>query len=1235
MLSLFILEELERYISSLEPSFSSITQNAQDAQRKNADLYYFFCSSEQGSRQSAISVFRTLIYQIVSKHSDLMTHVLDYLENNRPMHTDSQLDSENEMQSRNQEKKEQRSHSVGIQNATQQQLPTQPNFVKNFFRSSTAAQGTPENKQDTRKDRPQEEAEERSKSKSSMLKSMLGRSRKEDQSKQEPEKPQDTQPKSDTTDPVDLPERDSPKSRQLELLDVSELSFILRGLIRELEVDTVFFLLDGVDECLKEELPALILTLLKLQDVDPGKFKILVVSQPIGGMTSTPKILLEKNKETTGDIEKFIRSRLEQLTNIEGFSDIQQEVEENLLNGAEGTFLWISLVMREIETKTTCKEILATTKSVPQGLNNTYRHMLDRIDQQKEQQKDIYQILRWVTAAFRPLTLHELSEIIETPSSDRMAPEQVVRDVVKSAEGILKIRGNEVTFVHSSARSFLLRDETNNDGGEAGVALNTLHGELAQFCYDDIQRTGLMRSELKISELSDKDEPKMSKYAIRYWMDHVKASNWAEKSVSSNEEFFRADSRLRKNWWTAYLQDTQKEDPKHFNVASLLHLSAYFGITPWAKRAFDDKAWVGKKTIAMTELDHYYRTPLHVAVEQGHGSLVPLLLEHGFDIESREASLFATPLHLAARNGHKDICEKLLKHNVKAKINARNRFYSTPLTEAARGGHSEVVTLLVQEGADMNGSIDKKQRSLYRQMESLTGKGQRVWMQIEGLKYAKRSTPIIEAARKNHAEIIRYLFRNGANIEAQNLDGFNALHIAAYNGQLKSVECLVDLGANIEKKDNSTQTALFMAAWQNRADVVDWLLNHDADVDSVTNWGFTPLVVAARNGYVEPMRILTEAGAKIEHRDEDGYTSLAVAARFGKKAAVNFLIDQNVKVNAQDHAGNIPLMHAIQETLTDVYVETIQLLLKNGANVNHKNHQGLTPLMKAAKLSNGDAPNIMQHLLDRGATVSARDNKGRTAFMLAFKGGSNKSREFLLNNGVTLETKDSLGDTALIIAAGYSNSKAVEFLLDRGADIEARDKFGLTPLMKAVKCGYDDSVNLLLDRGAQIGVIDKEDKSAIDHAATRERGNMIKLLKSRGASRHNLTVINRAAATLSNVMYWTEEACRDWERKWEIAELKKLGKVVHDDEIDVTNNSEQREQEIIGETRKGSDADSEKTKVEPTDENNAKAKVEEKVTQAEKGTEGDEPSKLESAPRETESVEGDIESDVMKESEQK
>ncbi|MCJ1383045.1 hypothetical protein MMC17_006158 [Xylographa soralifera] len=1201
MLSLFILQDLTQYISAPATLPDSIVQ---DEHGKKADLYYFFCSKEEGSRRDAVAVFRSLIYQIVSKHRDLMKYVLDYLENNRPTHGEDSPDNGNEKQSRNEQKENEQSRSWEIQNPAEQMFPAPAKFVKDLL---------PGRRKEAQ---PEKDAEDGPKNKSNMLQSMLGKSRKEKQSKKEPEKQQGTPLESGPTDPANPPERQSPKSRQLELLDVRELSFILRTLIRELDVDTAYFLLDGVNECVKKEQETLTSTMLKLWDVEPGKFKLLMISRPIGGMGRTPTIRLEDTEQTKGDIEKVVSYNLDQLANVDGFKEVQQEVKQNLLDGSQGTFLWVSLVMREIEKKKTSSEILAATKSVPQGLDNKFSHMLQQID--PTNQRQVAKMLRWVAAAYRPLTLQEFSSVIEAPPSGSIPTEQAVRDEAASAEGLLKIRGNEVAFVHTFAKDFLLVNGFGNEGTreKSPVRLEEMHYEIAQSCYADILNSGLSRFELKVSELSDKEEPKMLKYAIKYWMEHVKASDWAEQNFDPDAEFFRRDSKLRKNWWTAYLQACQKDDPKNFNVASLSHLAAYFGIVTWIKPAYDGKAWVAKKTKDFMELDHYHRTPLHIAVEQGHGPVVSLLLDHGVNIESKELT----------------ICEILLDHE--ARINARNRFDSTPLTEAARGGHLEVVKLLVQRGADINGSIDKNHKSIKRHFESVPGYYKRARGQINGLEYAERSTPVIEAARHNHVDIIRYLIRRGAKIEAKTLEGFNALHIAAYHSQLKSMEVLIELGANIEEKDDYTRTALFIASWQNHADAVQWLLDHDADSDSTNRTGFTPLLIASRYGYVEAMKILLQARAKIEHRDEVGFTPLAIAAGWGKVAAVKLLIDNNAKIDAPTKWGSTPLMRAIQEGLTDDLIETVQLLLKHGADVNCKNHRGTTPLMKAARLSHGDATSIVQCVVEKGAHVDAKDDEGRTALMQASKGGSNKTREVLLDRGAALEAKDLLGDTALIIAAGYSDPSAVELLLERGADIGVGDNFGLTPLLKAAKCGFDDTVSLLLDRGALITAEDNEGKTALDHAATRERGNVIKLLKARGASGHNLTMTNRATATLSNVMYWTEEACRKWERDWEMAELKKMSRSSSNESVDDASTKEQTEQEVLGDADTDADVDSERTLVKLLDEDSPQINAEERTRQEIQGTQHDQLPDVRSTEKGTDLTKGSLYSGAEKKTKQ-
>ena len=455
MLSLFILEDIEKHLtqSACPSGFNEST-----GRMEGADLYYFFCTSGDGNRRDSVKVLRSLIYQIIIKHESLIQYVHDFLqplapgshqyhETNRPTDVDKQLGDEYEKQSgKATMTNTQRSRSTDNQDPAPHKLPLKSDTVQKIFRSGTVAEGEADETEDAHKD-VKTKSKEQSGSKSNFFQDTLGQSRKEDL-KIEAEKQAGSQPESPLVESENAPEKESSKARQLELLGVSELSFILGKLIQELNVDVAYFLLDGVDECGKLEQEALTDKLLDLCNIKPGKFKLLVISRPTNGMGKIPTIKLE---QITSDIEKLVSHSVEQLSNVDGFDEqIRGEVEQTLLTGAEGTFLWVSLVMSELKKKGTCTEVLDSIKSVPKGLNAKYSHMLRQIG--KYHQQNVFQMLRWVTTAFRPMNLQELSTVIVKPPDPRITPEQAVRDAVIGSEGLLEVRGDQVTFVHTSAK---------------------------------------------------------------------------------------------------------------------------------------------------------------------------------------------------------------------------------------------------------------------------------------------------------------------------------------------------------------------------------------------------------------------------------------------------------------------------------------------------------------------------------------------------------------------------------------------------------------------------------------------------------------------------------------------------------------------------------------------------------------------------------------------------------------
>ncbi|KAK8926864.1 Ankyrin repeat, PH and SEC7 domain containing protein secG [Metarhizium anisopliae] len=157
-----------------------------------------------------------------------------------------------------------------------------------------------------------------------------------------------------------------------------------------------------------------------------------------------------------------------------------------------------------------------------------------------------------------------------------------------------------------------------------------------------------------------------------------------------------------------------------------LHLAAYFGIHP----AVDELVRQGHKPSVK---DKCNRTPLTYAAEQGHDSVVNLLLEiDTADINSKDED-GSTPLSRAAANGH-EACVKLLLQR-HADSNSKDQNGQTSLHWAAKSGHGIIVRHLLQSGANID-SIDNR-----------------------------GSTPLHESIRNIQQAVQELLIESGANLD--------------------------------------------------------------------------------------------------------------------------------------------------------------------------------------------------------------------------------------------------------------------------------------------------------------------------------------------------------------------------------------------------------------------------------------------------------------------------------------
>jgi uncharacterized protein len=155
-------------------------------------------------------------------------------------------------------------------------------------------------------------------------------------------------------------------------------------------------------------------------------------------------------------------------------------------------------------------------------------------------------------------------------------------------------------------------------------------------------------------------------------------------------------------------------------------------------------------------------------------------------------------------------------------------------------------------------------------------------------------------------------------------------------------------------------------------------------------------------------------------------------------------------------------------------------------------------------------------LLDRGATIDARDREGETALAKAAEANKLALIRLFLERGANVNTRAVDGSTPLFYAAEQDRGPAIALLLEGGADPNIPGRKGLSPLAAAAYHGSADSVERLLKGGADPNAIDDEGKSAMVYAAGHAYASIVALLLQAGVDvnrryAHGLTALMWAA----------------------------------------------------------------------------------------------------------------------------
>lgn len=223
---------------------------------------------------------------------------------------------------------------------------------------------------------------------------------------------------------------------------------------------------------------------------------------------------------------------------------------------------------------------------------------------------------------------------------------------------------------------------------------------------------------------------------------------------------------------------------------------------------------------------------------------------------------------------------------------------------------------------------------------------------------------------------------------------------------------LLDQGASVDARDRLGARPLSHAARSGHLKMVELLLTRGAPIDARNLAGATALYFAAERSHISIAQRLIERGADVKLTGRSGLSPIAAAAYAGNDIIFEALLAHGADERAPDETGKPPIVYAAARARFDI----VKRLLARDIDVNARYRNELTLLMWASgpddAAPEAQAIEVVSFLLDAGTHIDDRDDRGRTALMIAAEGGHADIANLLLTRGADPSLKDKAGKRA-------------------------------------------------------------------------------------------------------------------------------------------------------------------------------------------------------------------------------
>lgn len=220
--------------------------------------------------------------------------------------------------------------------------------------------------------------------------------------------------------------------------------------------ESQYWIIDALDECRNPQ------NFLRLMSTLPKNVRIMISSRVTKdiehGFVDLKSSYLYQEltpSDTETDIRLFIESSMNRLPAVT--QDDRPALTSCIMAKSSGSFLWVRLVMQELESIYSKESIDLVLRETPAGMTELYDRMLLRVANNRGTNL-AQSILTWVTCTPRALSLEELQVAVKLDVNETLSNPK--KSIMSICDQFLTIdQGSKVHLIHETAREYLLHQE--------------------------------------------------------------------------------------------------------------------------------------------------------------------------------------------------------------------------------------------------------------------------------------------------------------------------------------------------------------------------------------------------------------------------------------------------------------------------------------------------------------------------------------------------------------------------------------------------------------------------------------------------------------------------------------------------------------------------------------------------------------------------------------------------------